>query len=267
VSLERRHEITRLEAFSDAVFAFALTLLVVSLEVPRSYHELMTMVRGFVPFAACFALLVWIWYEHAAFFGRYAIQDSATVVLNAALLFVVLFYVYPLKYVMNVAFLSIAPQAGLEPPANDDEVARLFVVYGLGYMAVFVILALLYGHALTKRHQLALTPLETFDTHVRAGALLLSAGVGMLSVLWALAAPRHWRGLAGPLYFLMAPVQTFWGMWTGRRRRRLGIDPQAAPPPPQRASAASEPRERSAPAQRRASERVGGSGGAKPPGQ
>src|SRR5262244_3597689 len=52
--LDRRHEITRLEAFSDAVFAFALTLLVVSLEVPHSYRELMNLVRGFVPFAACF---------------------------------------------------------------------------------------------------------------------------------------------------------------------------------------------------------------------
>jgi len=74
----RHHEITRLEAFSDAVFAFALTLLVVSLEVPRSYPELMLLVRSFIPFACCFALLVWIWHEHSMFFSRYSLRDGPT---------------------------------------------------------------------------------------------------------------------------------------------------------------------------------------------
>jgi uncharacterized membrane protein len=80
---ERRHEISRLEAFSDAVFAFALTLLVVSLDVPKSYAELITLMTGFVPFAASFALLTWIWYEHNVFFRKYGLQDPWTTALNA----------------------------------------------------------------------------------------------------------------------------------------------------------------------------------------
>jgi uncharacterized membrane protein len=86
----RTHDITRVEAFSDAVFAFALTLLVVSLDVPQSYDELMKLVAGFVPFACSFALLTWIWYEHNVFFRKYGLQDPYTVTLNAVLLFVVL---------------------------------------------------------------------------------------------------------------------------------------------------------------------------------
>jgi uncharacterized membrane protein len=65
----RRHEISQLEAFSDAVFAFALTLLVVSLDAPKSYDDLIALMAGFVPFAASFALLIWIWHEHDIFSG------------------------------------------------------------------------------------------------------------------------------------------------------------------------------------------------------
>ena len=36
----RGREVTRLEALSDAVFGFAATLLVVSLEVPQTFPEL-----------------------------------------------------------------------------------------------------------------------------------------------------------------------------------------------------------------------------------
>lgn len=43
---------TRIEALSDAVFAFALTRLVVSLDVPGSYAELMRLMAGLARLAA-----------------------------------------------------------------------------------------------------------------------------------------------------------------------------------------------------------------------
>ena len=43
----RSHEVSRTEGLSDAVFGFAITLLVVSLEVPKTYGELMQTMRGF----------------------------------------------------------------------------------------------------------------------------------------------------------------------------------------------------------------------------
>src|SRR5581483_11802001 len=97
----RGTEVSRIEGLSDAVFAFAVTLLVVSLEVPKTFDELMVVMRGFFSFAVCFALLLQVWHEQYRFFCRYNLQDSTSFVLNCILLFLVLFYVYPLKFLFS----------------------------------------------------------------------------------------------------------------------------------------------------------------------
>ena len=78
----RGREVSRIEGFSDAVFGFALTLLVVSLEVPESFEDLKAILRGFVPFGLTFALICWIWYEHYAFFRQFDAEDPLTITLN-----------------------------------------------------------------------------------------------------------------------------------------------------------------------------------------
>jgi hypothetical protein len=54
----RGNEVTRLESVSDPVFGFALTL--VSLDVPKSFDDLVGTMRGFPAFAICFLLLALI---------------------------------------------------------------------------------------------------------------------------------------------------------------------------------------------------------------
>ena len=64
----RGDEISRIEGLSDAVFAFAVTLLVVSLEVPKTFNELAEIMRGFGAFAIGFTLLFLVWFNHYKFF-------------------------------------------------------------------------------------------------------------------------------------------------------------------------------------------------------
>src|SRR5215475_10773626 len=148
--------VSRLEGFSDAVFAFALTLLVVSLQVPQNFDDLLTTLSGFLPFALSFTLFIFIWYQHFAFFRRYGLEDPLTIVLNSALLLVVLFFVFPLKFLFSRIF-----TAGNLP---FDQLSAVFTIYGLGFTAVFLILALLYANAYRQRAELELTILESFDT-------------------------------------------------------------------------------------------------------
>ena len=142
----RSHEISRIEGLSDAVFAFAVTLLVVSLEVPKTYGELMEVMRGFGAFAVSFALLFVVWFNQYKFFRRYGLNDNLTIVINAVLLFVVLFYVYPLKFVFTFLIdMFTGGHAEVRLPngtvegmvENAEQVANLMIIFGIGYLAVF----------------------------------------------------------------------------------------------------------------------------------
>jgi hypothetical protein len=211
------------------VFAFAVTLLVVSLEVPRTFHELATAMRGFLVFAVCFALLIVVWREHYVFFRRYGLQDNGTIWLNAALLFVALFYVYPLKFLFSIVFAGVTGSPGavageggrLEPVIEPGQVSALFLIYGAGVIALYLLLALMYVHAYRLRGALELTRLEVFDTRASIRTHLLAAAIGALSCVIAVTVPTRMAGLAGFVYFLFGPVMAIDGMWTGRRRRRL----------------------------------------------
>lgn len=100
----RSHEPSRLETFSDAVFTFAITLIMVSLEVPRTFDELFEVFRGFLAFACCFSIVFIIWNNQNIYFRRYGLNNAYVTLLNALLLFVVLMYVYPLKFLFMALF-------------------------------------------------------------------------------------------------------------------------------------------------------------------
>ncbi len=215
----RAHEVTRLEGFSDAVFAFAVTLLVVSLEVPKTYPELIQAMRGFFAFGICFALLANIWYQHCRFFRRYGLQGPTAVTLNCCLLFFVLFYVYPMKFLFTNAFVQ-------SEPINEPEVRILFVIFGGGYMAIFSIFALLYWHASRESEALALTPLERLITRHSLYHQVAMVLIGFGSILLALTLPPNLVGFAGLFYFVTLPYFTVSERIFGRRQRLLAEQDQ-----------------------------------------
>ena len=218
---ERTHEITRLEGFSDAVFGFALTLLVVSLEVPRSYDELIGLMGGFLSFACCFALLIWIWHEHNVFFRRYGLQDNLTIVINAGLLFVVLFYVYPLKFMFDSMFARFVRASRPPVPMELPQLATASAIYAIGFILMMVMMALLYARAYSKRRELGLSELEVFDLRSMAGHHVVSAAVGAVALAIALFAPLRFAPLSPASLCLMAPGHFFWGVAHGRQRQTL----------------------------------------------
>lgn len=216
----RHHEVSRLEAFSDAVFAFAITLLVVSLEAPKNIHELTDMMRKSGPFAFTFVMVIWIWWQHNQFFRRYGLQDAWTATLNAVLLFVVLVYVYPLRFLTTILTGRIF---GVETDATGMTVVGVSVLmlcYSAGILLIFTTFILLHVHAWRQRQTLGLTDVELLNLrfHIRSHAVSasLAAGsialisIGMLTRAYALVPFGGW------IYFLMGPGHA----WNGTRQSK-----------------------------------------------
>ena len=233
-------ETSRVEALSDGVIAFAVTLLVVSLEVPRTFDELLVTMRGFLAFAVTFAMLFHVWFVQYKFFRRYGLNDNFTIWMTGLLLFVVLFYVYPLKFVWTFivnALLglgtTVETAAGrVEPVVRGEQVPTMLAVYGVGFAAVFAIFSLLYLHAYRKRGELGLNALEDFDTLSALQENALMSLIGVLSVSIALTRSPRYMTLAGMAYWLIGPVMYGHGYMRGRRRKRLEQDtPQDEAPP------------------------------------
>src|SRR5438046_7432476 len=153
----RGREVTRLESFSDAVFGFALTLLVVSLDVPKSFDDLVATMRGFPAFALCFLLLALIWNGHYKFCRRYGLDDGTTRFLTCVMLFLVLFYVYPLKFLFNFSIAGLLFDDSGQPAAmTRSQFSALLIIYGLGFAAVYLASTFLYLHAYRLRDALEL---------------------------------------------------------------------------------------------------------------
>lgn len=213
----RGRAVTRLEGFSDAVFGFALTLLVVSLDVPKNFGDLANTMRGFPAFALCFLMLAIIWNSHYKFCRRYGLDDGTARFLTCVLLFLVLFYVYPLKFLFSLGINSILfPAPTTSVHITRGQFSTLLVIYGLGFAAVYLALSLLYLHAYALRDALDLSGLERLDTRYYIHRMLILVAVGLAA---AALARLGWLGEWGGLFYLVLFPAGRVHRWIHQRKR------------------------------------------------
>lgn len=192
------HSKERIEAFSDAVFAFAATLIVVSFVIPDEFSVLRDLLKEFLSFGVSFLALALIWIVHYKYFRRIQNIDWVIVGVNMFLLFVILFYVYPLKFLSN----TLIGKAHFE---NMEELALLFGIYGFGFALIFLCVCYLYHHS---------SKIETSGSrsqHLKfiRGHYFIYVVVGLLSIGLAFFQVGIRYGVPGFVYPLLGPLCYF----------------------------------------------------------
>lgn len=219
----RGKEPGRLENFSDACFALAITLLLISASPPNNFVQIQRFVWELIPFTICIIFIVLIWYEHFLFYYRYGLRTPKVIVWNSLFLVIVLFYVYPLKFLarlflipVSIVFGASELRADISSTIKGSDMAELMIIYGLGASATFFVIMFMYRVALNDAEQLHLNEIEIFDTKASIRTNFLMAIIPLISVSMALIfrnSPTLAGTIAGFSYFLYTPVM--W--WNGNK--------------------------------------------------
>lgn len=236
----RGGNVSRLEGFSDGVFAVILTLLVASTSVPSTFQELWLTIRDLPVFLVTFLFMLVCWHDHYIYFRRYGFEDGVTKVLNGAFLFLIVFFAFPLKFMAT--FLWRIIQGGkvdaarmFEPlgdrlPADQPPLASwldgdlnqriaMMAFYGVGAIGVYGVLSLMTWRAHRFRDRLQL---DAIERHITLHALAHHMVMVITSVvsLVVLFATRN-AAFSGIVYFVLGPVHGVVGWWGGRKTNQL----------------------------------------------
>jgi len=222
----RGEGVSRLEGLTDAVFAIVLALLFLRNHPPGSFEDLLAAMKSLVPFAAMFAIIAYVWVESWLFSRRYALRDGWTMFLQLVLLFLLLYYAYPLKFLFTLLSVMVfgpigettrqTMMAGVEPA---QAIQTLFIIYGIGYGSIFGLLALLYRRAAKLHEQLGLNEVELFLTRGAMRQNLLQVGFATVSVTLAVIGVDY--GGPGWVYACIGPVMAWHGVRQSRGVERL----------------------------------------------
>ncbi|NBB93554.1 MAG: DUF1211 domain-containing protein [Gammaproteobacteria bacterium] len=205
--LRRSRAVTRLDTFTDAAFAFAVTMLAISIdEIPGTYAELLVALKGAPAFILSFAMLLIYWRAHQNWSERYGLDDLPSVLLTAALIVMVMIYVYPLKIMFGAAMGAISN--GWLPSNFDIETVGQFrsvtSIFSVGFASLSAIIAALYLHAWRLRDDLGMSRAEAFDTAAESLAWAIVAAWAVLSIILAWTLNANWLPLAIWMYCALA---------------------------------------------------------------
>lgn len=222
-------EMTRLEGFIDAAFAFAVTMLVISFDsIPSTFDEMIYAVKSIPAFIVAVAQLIWVWHTHNVWSRRFGLDTTFTVFISSALLIVVLIYVYPMRVMAGGMFSWMSD--GYFPSnfgrITLEQLRGMFVFLGAGFVALSLVFVLMYHYAVRLKDKLLLNDYEVFESRSLVIQWLGASGCGGLCISLALLLPQDWVPFSGFAFSLLGIWFPFATALRIRKAKKLGINHQ-----------------------------------------
>ena len=98
----RGMEMTRLETFIDAAFAFAISMLVIAAQqIPDNIQALLAAFKNVPTFICSIAVLGIFWRGHWLWSRRYGLEDGVSILISWTMIVTILIFIYPLKAIFG----------------------------------------------------------------------------------------------------------------------------------------------------------------------
>ncbi len=217
----RGMEMTRLETFIDAAFAFAITMLVIAAQqIPDDIASLLGAFRNVPTFVCSIAVIAIFWRGHWLWSRRYGLEDGVSIFISWSMLVTILIYIYPLKAVFGAMWYSLSDgRVGQQLGRVTESQGRmLFAMYAIGFTATALEILLLNLRAWQLREPLRLNTCERLRTRAELVGWSIPVSVGIVSLVLALILPRAELAWSGWVYFSMVILVP---LYRRRRRRTL----------------------------------------------
>jgi hypothetical protein len=222
----RGMEMTRLETFIDAAFAFAISMLVIAAQqIPDNIEALLAAFKNVPTFICSIAVLGIFWRGHWLWSRRYGLEDGASILISWAMIVTILIFIYPLKAIFGAMWFYISNgQVGhqLSLHTTEAQARTIFVIYALGLIAISAEILLLNFRAWQLREPLRLNAREQLITRGELSGWSVPVGVGIVSLILALTLPAEQIQWSGWVYFSMIVLVPLIDRFQKRRVRDEG---------------------------------------------
>jgi|SRR5262245_26955405 len=203
----RGMEMTRLETFIDAAFAFAISMLVIAAQqIPDNIQALLAAFKNVPTFVCSIAVLGIFWRGHWLWSRRYGLEDGASILISWAMIVTILIFIYPLKAIFGAMWYLLSSGQIGQPfslHTTQAQARTIFAIYALGLIAISGEILLLNLRAWQLRDPLRLNERETLITRGELSGWSIPVSVGIVSLVFALTFPKEQIQWSGWVYFSM----------------------------------------------------------------